>query len=282
LYAKKQYSLSKFPVWLAPNWGRDIYYFQNDPEHKKIIQDLLSEIDYYSSECKRDIIIAKNLGLNKPVMPVMPNTGGINISVADCLRHRVLPSNRKCIMVKGYQHFAGRALIALDAIAACAAYLKEYKIILYSTSEEVANKAQTIKETSKLNFEFISLLGKNYIDHETMLINFSKARIYMGVSVSDGISTSLLEAMAMGAFPIQTNTSCCEEWIKDGVTGFVVSPSNLSEIIKSLKTALTDDNLVDNASKLNWKTVLERLSSEKCTQQVNEMYESIFEQENAK
>lgn len=282
LYAKKIYGLSKFPPWIATNWGSDIYYFQNDPEHKKIIQDLLSEIDYYSSECERDVSIARNLGLKKPVMPVMPNTGGINISVADCLRHGTSPSNRKIIMVKGYQHFAGRALIALDAIVACASHLKDYKIILYSTSEEVANKAQKIKETYKLNFEFLSLLGKTYVDHETMLINFSKARIYMGISASDGISTSLLEAMAMGAFPIQTNTSCCEEWIEDGVTGFVVSPYNLTGIINSLKTALVDNNLVDNAAKLNWKTVLERLNSENCTQQANKMYELIFEKEHAK
>lgn len=283
LYAKKLYrAASQFPLWLATNWGSDIYYFQNDPEHKKIIQDLLSEIDYYGSECERDIVIAKSLGLNKPVMPVMPNTGGINISVADCLRHKVLPSNRKTIMIKGYQHFAGRALIALDAIAACALYLKEYKIILYSTSEEVANKANDIKKTYKLNFEFLSLLGKTHVDHETMLVNFSKARIYLGVSVSDGISTSLLEAMAMGTFPIQTNTSCCEEWIKDGVTGFVVSPYNLTVIINSLKIALINDELVDNAAKLNWKTVLERLNSEKCTQQANEMYKLIFEKQHAK
>ncbi len=51
----------------------------------------------------------------------------------------------------------------------------------------------------------------------------SRSRANIGFSKSDGISTSLLEAMTMGAFPIETGTACASDWIQDGVSGAIVS-----------------------------------------------------------
>jgi glycosyltransferase involved in cell wall biosynthesis len=48
----------------------------------------------------------------------------------------------------------------------------------------------------------------------------------VGHSLSEGISTSMLEAMAMGAIPIQTCTSCADEWIINGEAGFLVEPND--------------------------------------------------------
>jgi len=56
--------------------------------------------------------------------------------------------------------------------------------------------------------------------------------------------------MAMGAFPIQTNTSCSEEWITDGTTGKLIEP-NQEEVKNSLRQALHSDSLVDQASVFN-------------------------------
>jgi hypothetical protein len=49
-----------------------------------------------------------------------------------------------------------------------------------------------------------------------MYENFANSRIYIGASRSDGISTSFLEALVLGAYPIQTNTSCGNEWVEKG------------------------------------------------------------------
>ena len=92
-----------------------------------------------------------------------------------------------------------------------------------------------------------------------MLRLFAAARCYLGVSVSDAISTSMLEALAMGAFPIQTNTSCCEEWIENGKTGFSIPPDDVDVIADRIRQAVTDDDLVDKAADLNWKMVVDRL-----------------------
>jgi glycosyltransferase involved in cell wall biosynthesis len=95
-----------------------------------------------------------------------------------------------------------------------------------------------------------------------MLNLFMSARIYLGVSMSDGISTSLLEAISSGSFPIQTNTSCASEWIEDGVNGFTVDYTNPRIITQKIVEALTNDDLVDRAAKLNRSIAEKRLSAE--------------------
>ncbi len=271
LEAKKNFSGKLFPKWLATNWGSDIYYFRNFDLHKKQITKLLSEIDFYSCECERDITIAKELGLTAKVLPVIPNSGGFDLASIKPLRSRFRTSSRKLLMVKGYQHFVGRAMIALDAIAACANLLSDYQIIIYAASPEVRERAKKISEHFGINIKILE-----HTSHQHMMEYFARARIYLGVSISDGISTSMIEAMAMGAFPMQTNTACCSEWIQDGVTGFELEHTDLESIIEKLKLALTDDILVDEASNLNWVTVEERLDIKKTQSIAKDMYKTVF------
>ena len=40
----------------------------------------------------------------------------------------------------------------------------------------------------------------------------------------DGRPNSMLEAMAMGSLPIQSDTACIEGWLEDGQNAFVVPP----------------------------------------------------------
>lgn len=92
-----------------------------------------------------------------------------------------------------------------------------------------------------------------------MLRMFSRAKIYLGVSVSYVISTSMLEAMAKGAFPIQTDTSCCDESIECGKSEFQIPADDSERIAERLKCVLADDDLVETAAEINWQIVKERL-----------------------
>ena len=112
--------------------------------------------------------------------------------------------------------------------------------------------------------------------HEVMLRMFARSRIYLGVSVSDGISTSMLEAMALGAFPIQTDTSCCDEWIRDGLGGFRIPADDVVAIAERIRRAATDDGLVNRAAELNWETVRTRLDQKELQQKAIGLYRSIL------
>jgi glycosyltransferase involved in cell wall biosynthesis len=259
------------PIWIATNWGSDIYLFGRLPDHQREISDILQSCDYYSCECQRDIALALELGLKGNVLPVIPNAGGIEIEVASTLRQPGPVSQRKIIVLKGYQHWAGRALVAFQAFRYCLDVLKGYTIVVYSASEDVKIAAQLFSQETGLAVEL--MLER---PHEEILSLFGKARIYIGLSISDGISTSLLEAMAMGAFPIQSCTACADEWIESGRSGFIVPSEDPHEIANAIRIALSKDDLVDEAAQINGQTVKDRLDYSSIQSQVIKMYQDIL------
>jgi glycosyltransferase involved in cell wall biosynthesis len=109
-----------------------------------------------------------------------------------------------------------------------------------------------------------------------MLRWYGRARVYIGLSISDAISTSMLEAVVMGAFPIQSNTSCANEWISHGSGGFIVPAEDPEIISKAIREAVLNDSLVDNADEINKKLAYERLDEKIIKPQVIAMYKEIL------
>jgi glycosyltransferase involved in cell wall biosynthesis len=158
-------------------------------------------------------------------------------------------------MLKGYQGWAGRALFGLVALRKLGSLLKGYTIIIYSNPD-----ADDIKIASDLLAQelgiIINILPKT--NHNEILYWQSQSRISIGLSISDGISTALLEAMALGSFPIQSDSSAANEWIEDKKTGILVSAEDPLNIADSIKRALLDDQLVDDANDINWNVISQR------------------------
>ena len=101
---------------------------------------------------------------------------------------------------------------------------------------------------------------------------FRAARVYLGCSRSDGISTSFLEALAFGCYPIQTNTSCAGEWVDLGAIASVI-PTTKDAAVDALKLALADDELVNRAQKANLKIAQTFLSQEYIKKQLEHFYD---------
>ena len=261
-----------FPPWLVTNWGSDIYLFGRIKEHKEKIVDVLNNSDYYSCECERDITLAKQFKFKGMVMPVFPNTGGFDLMELDEERNLIKTSKRKLIMLKGYQHWAGRALVGLRALNRCNEILKGYSIAIYSATPDVVISAELFSIETGIPIQII----RKDTPHREILSLHAKARISIGLSICDAISTSFLEAMVMGSFPIQSCTSCAEEWIIHGVSGMIVPPEDPDIIEIFLRTAITDDELVDKAASINWTTAQRRLDSQYLKNKAIEMYSTIL------
>ena len=262
----------KFPIWIVTNWGSDIYLFERLAEHKTKIEAVLVNCDYYSCECQRDVKLARDLGFKKKTLPVFPNTGGIELSKVSMLRSNEAPSLRHVIILKGYQNWAGRALVGLQAMRLCADLLHDYTLAIYMASPDVLISAELFSQDTKIPVQIISS-----VSHDEMLRFYNRSRIYIGLSISDGISTSLLEAMAMGTFPIQSCTACADEWIVDGQSGFIVPPEDPQAIAEVLRRALTDNLLVDRAAEINVQTIAQRLDNSVIKPQVIKMYQDIYD-----
>jgi glycosyltransferase involved in cell wall biosynthesis len=275
LNAKKKLG-GKFPTWIVTNWGADIHYFGELPEHAEKIRGTLESCDYYGCECQRDVILGRKFGFNGEIMPVITNTGGFDFEFTEQFRQPGTTSTRKIILLKGYQGWVYRALIGLQAVGMCADIIKErgYKLVIYLASSGVTEAAQELQERTGIPVELVP-----YTTHENMLSLHGQARVSMGFSMSDAISTSFLEAIVMGAFPIQSCTSCANEWVTSGETAFLVQPEDSQGIANALRRALLDDDLVDNAAQINGAMLRERLDYKKVQEIVVSTYEKIYKKE---
>jgi glycosyltransferase involved in cell wall biosynthesis len=130
---------------------------------------------------------------------------------------------------------------------------------VYSASPEVAIAAELFAESTGIR---MTLLPKD-TSHSEILSRHGRARISIGLSISDAISTSFLEAMVMGAFPIQSWTSCADEWVEDGRTGLLVPPDDPDAVEAAIRKVLTDDGMVDRAMESNLGVAALRLDRER-------------------
>lgn len=270
LEAKRRLEV-RLPKWIATNWGSDISLFGRLPEHQARIRQVLEECDFYSCECERDVALAHSHGLRGKVLPVSPNTGGIDLALARSLRAAGAPSARRIIMLKGYQGWAGRSLVGLRALARCANALAGYVVHVYVPSEEVKLAASLFTADTGVP----TVIVPHGSPHRDILALHGRARISLGLSIGDSISTSLLEALAMGSFPIQSDTSCACEWINDGRTGLLVPPEDPDAVEAALRRALADDALVDRAAEENWATVEARLDCRVLAPRAVAMYRQV-------
>ena len=221
-------------TFIATNYGSDIYWFQQFPKHLARIKSVLDRADRYSAECERDVQLALGYGFKGQVLPVIPNAGGIPEKYAQM---EVLPpSERKLIMIKGYDGWVGRATLAVKALPLINNQLTGYDIVFYSCNGKTIRAIQKMSRESGIN---VTAYPKKKLSHSQMMEMFSKALIYVGVSLSDGISTSMLEALSMGAHPVQTSTACTTEWFNTGIQGTEISEINLAGVREAITTGLS-------------------------------------------
>lgn len=258
--------------WICTNWGSDLYLFSKLDNYSKKLTNLIKSIDYYSAECARDYEIAKKLGFNGTFLPCIPNGGGFDIDVIEKLRSINSYKQRKIILIKGYQSIVGRALDIIKVLENIHKDIKHLEIIFYSASESVVINAELIRNKYDLN---ITTFAENHnLDYDQMINLFSKSLIYIGHSLSDGISTSLLEAMALGAYPIQTNTSCASEWI-DNESGLISNLYDLNLIERKIIEVINDETVFNRAYYKNFNTIKEKANKKNISKTAIDFYKNI-------
>lgn len=262
----------RFPPWVVSNWGSDIYLYGPLSEHVDKIKGILRACDYYACECHRDVGLAREYGFTKTALPVLPVAGGFQVDHLAQYRQPGPTSARRVIALKGYQHWAGRALVGLRALELCADQIKAggYTVAVYLADYDVRIAAERMALQTGISLEILPPAA-----HEEVLRLHGRSRVSIGLSISDGLSTSALEAMVMGAFPVQSNTSCLTELVKEGEGVLMVPAEDPTEVATAIRLALSDDALVDHAAEINMRLAAERLDDSVIQPQVVEIYQRI-------
>ncbi|MGB8704892.1 MAG: glycosyltransferase family 4 protein, partial [Gillisia sp.] len=232
--------MEKYPglKWILSTWGSDLFYFQNSNRYLKDIQRVLPRIDFLFTDCRRDYELAKKYGFQGKFLGVFPGGGGYDLEKMNSLK---IPfEERSLILIKGYQGRSGRAIPVLEAVGYLREELKCYKIVIFGADKETKDY---VEENSFRAWPNIEVQGK--IPQEQLWELMGQAKVYVGNSNSDGIPNTLLEALCLDAFPVQSNPGrVTEEIIQHRVNGILIGDcEDRTEIMEAIKEALNTVSL---------------------------------------
>jgi glycosyltransferase involved in cell wall biosynthesis len=148
--------------------------------------------------------------------------------------------------------------LLIHALAKLPKALPEYEVF-FAAAGPGLEKARTLalEILSPAQRKQIKFLGG--ISREALAELLGSAHIYVSVSLSDGTSLSLMEAMASCAFPILSDIPANREWIDPAVeNGILVPTDDPSKLAKALERAILDEHLRRAAEDVNRQLILER------------------------
>lgn len=114
------------------------------------------------------------------------------------------------------------------------------------------------------------------MEHRDLMQFMADFEIFVSVPSSDGSSVSLLEAMALGLFPIVTDLPANREWIKDGYNGFLVPPRNAYILGKKIIEAARNSRLRKEAALINHRIIKKKAIFEKNMEKLEKIYNSLL------
>ncbi|OAB27871.1 Glycosyltransferase involved in cell wall bisynthesis [Flavobacterium fryxellicola] len=256
--------------WLYSCWGNDLYYNRQIPKDLKTIKRILSRIDFLHTDCQRDFGIAKSLGFKGDFLGVIPTGGGYDLTY---YKNYLFPfEERKIILIKGYEHLFGRGLNVVKALQIVNDLLFTYEVVVFGAHQEVID----FINFNKLPFK---TFGRHDLSQKELIKLMGKSILYVGNSLSDGMPNTLLEAIIMQAFPIQSNPgNATAEIIENKKNGLLINDSNdVNEIKDKIIFALTNLKSLKQAMILNNKIAEQRLNYNHNQLRIEEIYSRIDE-----
>lgn len=260
--------------WIYSAWGNDLYYYQDKPEHLLGMKKVFKRLDYMFADCTRDFNIAKKHGFKGKYLGTFPTGGGYHFEL---YQPYIKPLKQKnLILIKGYQHKFGRCNNILGAISSLKKELSAYEIVVFGTHQSVFDFVSGSKELQ--NMENLKVIRQ--INHNEVLKLMGESIIYIGNSISDGMPNTLLEAIIMEGFPIQSNPGgATAEIIEHGKNGLLIKdPEDIDEIAELILNAITNPEFIRVAIAYNITNIKPKLEREYIKKKVIEKY-SIIEQE---
>ena len=129
----------------------------------------------------------------------------------------------------------------------------------------IAGDGSLLEELRKRKHEHIIFLGA--IDFANVIALLGESDIYCLPSFSEGMSSSVLEAMATKTFVITTKRGGAAEIITDGDYGIIMESNSVTEIKKAILSALNKkyrEKCVNNCYKklskmITWKRTAEKI-----------------------
>lgn len=249
------------------NYGSDIFWFSRKKRHEKKIQKLLSVTDVVFYECSRDISYISAKAKAGSVFIKTINSGGLE-EIGNEPK-----SGRDKILLKGYSNRWGKAVWALiHLLRMSKTFRDEFTLVVYSCDYHVPFIAKVLCKFMRVRVE---THVKGRLTRQQVLELFEQALIHIAISKSDGVPSSTLEAMRGGAIPVQSKTACMEDWIMNGINGYLID-INSTQLMNSVRDILSEPAKINSARVANRLILAEKNSEHLIEGNMRQGYEHLL------
>lgn len=120
------------------------------------------------------------------------------------------------------------------------------------------------------------------VPHDELPGLLRRSSIYASAVRTDGVSSSLLEAMATGCFPIVRENAANRHWVENGRNGFLVKGENPAAYAEAIAAATGNNELRAAAARINRDIVLERADSRRNMRTIVQAYQTLIDGKQAR
>ena len=251
---------------ISTPWGSDLLLNRN--KIKNIwLNYLFNRTSLVLCDSKRLADISFKFGQEKKIIKII--NFGIDTSLYNKKRsiftsnkNIIVGSNRKLEKIYDIETFINAANILI----------KKIKNISFHIAGDGSLRDYLNKKVKEKGIENkVKFLGS--LDKEEMLNFYNSIDIYVSTSLSDGgLASSTAEAMSFERLVIISNNSDNNEWIEDGINGYLFENSNYIQLSKIVESTIKNKTNAKEISKLARKTIEKKCSYEKEMSKVNHIY----------
>ena len=234
--------------------GPDLALHQHDPSHRQRIESVLANCDHLIADNSINYQDAIKLGLaphkiDSPGLGVVSGPGGLDVAALRAT-WSLPPSKRPRTILwpKTYETISSKALPVFEALRLAWDRIAPVKIeMLWLVQSDV----KTWFDKSMPDHIKAACNIHDRLDRDEVLAMLPNARVMLAPSLTDGIPNSMMEAMALGAFPIVSPLDTITPVVKEGENVLFARNLYPEEIAEAIVRAMSDDALVDAAAERN-------------------------------
>jgi hypothetical protein len=279
------YTPPEYPLAVSI-WGNDLTLHANgSPIMAALTRKTLARADALLADAKRDERLAHAWGLaqNKPVL-IVPGSGGLDLAEIGKIKRRValgeatfnhLPVSfvsgvPLVINPRGFRTGSVRQDTFFQALPLV---LARKPGVVFACAA-MAGQREALNWVTRLRLEEnVCLLP--HLPQEQLWELFARSDVSVSVSRHDGTPNTLLEAMALGAFPVVGDIESLREWITPGVNGLLVEPDKPQALAEAILMALDNPDLRRSAEVKNALLVAERAESGMVREKIRLLYAAL-------
>ncbi len=265
-------------------WGNDLtLHAGGSGAMSALTRRVLARADALLADASRDVRLAQTWGFasQKPAL-VVPGSGGIDLVEIEQVRQAYSPQQVESLvsglapgapLVINPRGFRTGSVRNDTFFAAIPLVLERHPEVTFACAA-MAGQTEALRQVARLGLERkVCLLP--LLSQTDLWSIFLRASLTVSISQHDGTPNSLLEAFALGCFPVAGDIESIREWITPGVNGLLVEPDKPSALAEAILTALDNPTLRRAAAEKNACLVKDRAEASLVRDRIEQLYQQM-------